>query len=161
MRAQILSALAIGIAAGCAAPPDQIPVSPSAGPGPNIMSAFDAGVIFTDVCLTRGPNFEDAVQGLSGFSFTQNAATGTYYHNTANLSVKVRDEQCSMVYGVNANTEAEIDAVVSGLADGTASVLQGTFAPSGIDVRSSRGPDDLRYFRLGIFSPVTYDRGPS
>ena len=147
--------LACGITASplalsaCSVPPDSIPVSPTAGPGPATLAAFDAGVIFADVCLTRGPNFEDAVQGLSGFPFTQNANTGTFYHNRANLSVKVRPSQCSMVYG----TKAPIDDVFSDLTKGTASVLAGS-APEGINVTSQVAADGVRYFRLGIFSPV-------
>ena len=141
-------AIAAGVSA-CTDPADSIRVSDTAGPDSAILSEFYEGVMFADVCLTRGPNFEDAYQGLSGFPVTQNARTGTYYHNTANLSVKVTSAQCSMVYGTN----SKVDDTVSGLAQGSASILQGP-APAGINVNSNIGPDGLRYFRLGIQSPV-------
>ena len=146
--------LAICLSAGCTAIPGEIPVSATAGPGPNVLSAFDAGVIFADAFLIRGANFEDHRQGLAGFPFTQNSATGTFYHNTANLSVKVTDAQCSMVYVANASNDAEIDNAVSGLAQGSRSALQGLPAPRGINVTSTAGPQGQRFFRLAIASPV-------
>ena len=149
MRFLIASFLGAFALTACMTSTGQIASSPNAGPGKETLSAFDAGVIFADVCLTRGPNFEGAKQGISGFPFTQNSGTGTYYHNRANLSVKVTNVQCSMVYGTN----APVDDTVKGLADGTASVLKAK-APRGINVTSQVAVDGIRYFRLGIKSPI-------
>lgn len=130
--------------AACAEVVDPTPVSQNASPGASLMSPYDAGVIFADVCLTRGPKFEQAAEGIEGFDFTQNAQTGTYYHKTVNLSVKVRKSECSMVYA----TKAATDAAVTGLAQGTASVISSP--PPGITVTSQQGPEEITYFRLGI-----------
>jgi hypothetical protein len=129
---------------GCMPATDTISASPTAGPGAAFMSPYDAGVIFADVCLTRGARFERAREGLVGFPFTQNTRTGTYYHNTANLSVKVSPQSCSMVYG----TRQDTDAAKRGLAQGTASVI--ATPPAGISVTSRNLPDGVTYFRLGL-----------
>ena len=147
-RIAILTCALMSLTA-CATTVAQIPASQTAGPGAEVMSAFDAGVIFADTCLIRGANFEDALEGLRVHNVTQNAVTGTYYHNRANLSVRVTPEQCSMVYA----TSQDVDSAVQGLAGGSASILQRP-APEGISVTSQLAADGLRYFRLGIQSPV-------
>ena len=108
------------------------------------MAPYDAGVIFADVCLTRGSAFQNAREGLQGFPFTQNAATGTFYHNTRNLSVKVTDKTCSLVFA----TDKSINDTVRELAKGSASLAPQP--PQGVKVTSSKAADGNTYFRLGI-----------
>jgi hypothetical protein len=112
------------------------------------MSPYDAGVIFADACLIRGAYFESATEGLRVHSMTQSASTGTYFHNTKNLSVKATKVSCSLVFA----SKASVDSTVSDLAKGTASIV-GT-PPRGITVTSQVAGDGLRYFRLGIKAPV-------
>ena len=150
MRSLMFSVLATISLGACTPPASTIPSSSTAGPGPQILSAFDAGIIFADTCLIRGPNFENSIEGLRVHNVTQNASTGTYYHNSANLSVRITPDQCSMVYG----TSQDVDAAVAGLGQGSASILQDRPAPAGISVTSRVAGDGLRYFRLGIQSPV-------
>ena len=128
--------------------PKAIPVSASAAPGAAFMSPYDAGVIFADACLIRGPFFENAVEGLRVHSMTQSASSGTYFHNTKNLSVKATKVSCSLVFA----SKASVDTTVAELARGTASVVR--TPPKGISVTSRVASDGLRYFRLGIKSPV-------
>ena len=82
-------------------------------------------------------------------NMTQNSRTGTYYHNTGNLSVKVTQKQCSLVFGTN----VPIDDVVDGAAKGTISIT-GPKPPKGIEITSKVAPDGLRYFRFAIRPPV-------
>lgn len=154
LRAAAISGAALLALSGCAETPTAIPVSASAGPGAQVLSAFDAGVIFADACLIRGPNFKGAAEGLRPHGFTQNAGTGTYFHNRANLSVKVRPAECSMVYG----SKGPVDATVSGFAKGTASLAPNP--PRNITVTSRVEADGLRYFRVGIKPPVILGQAP-
>ena len=125
-----------------------IPVSPNAVPGPAFMPSQEAGMIFAKACLSSGPNFEDAAEQLAAYPFTLHAITGTYYHNTANLSVRAAPESCSLVFA----TAETIDDTVAGLANGTLLGLQAR-PPAGIDVTSSKEQDGNVHFRIGIQSP--------
>lgn len=147
--AAALATLTACMDAGSATAPGSIPTSATAGPGSVEMSAFDAGVIFADTCLIRGANFEHATEGLRVHNMTQNSATGTYFHNRSNLSVKVTSQQCSMVFA----TSQPMDEVVAALAQGTTSIQPDV--PRGIDISSRPWPDGQRYFRVAIQSPVS------
>ncbi len=132
----------------------KIPVSRSAGPGQSVMSGYDAGVIFANTCLVRGPNFDNYAYGLRVHDVTRNEVTGTFYHNTANLSVRVADGQCSLVFFSDAST----DNVVSQLADGTLSIIAPV--PRNISVTSRAAPSgDGRYYRMAIQAPVVIPEG--
>ncbi len=139
---------------GTRAPAAPIPVSTTAGPGAGFMSPFDAGAIFADACLIRGTRFQTATEGLRVYNFTHNTQLGTYYHNTKNLSVKVKGNSCSLVFASNKS----VDATVSGLAKGTASITPNL--PRNVSITSSVAGDGLRYFRLGIKAPVVLGQTP-
>ncbi len=148
MRPVILSLVTACAFCACAAQGQTVSKSPDAGPGQRLLSPYDAGVIFADTCLIRGPNFEDAEEGVRVHNVTQNSETGTYYHNAANLSVKVANGQCSLVFA----TDKQVDDTVFQLAQGTVSMVYPV--PAGVDVTSRVEADGLRYFRIAIKAPV-------
>jgi hypothetical protein len=76
--------------------------APDAGPGQTLTTASAAGKLFAEVCLATAPSFVAAPLALSVQPFTQNSTTGTYYHNSLNLSFKLLDRDsglaCSLVF---------------------------------------------------------------
>ena len=130
----------------------KIPVKASAAPGTVTISAYDAGVIFANTCLVRGPNFDNYAYGLRVHNVTRNSDTGTFYHNRYDASVRVDNGQCSMVFFA----EAPISNVIADSAKGVASIIYP--APKGIDLTSRPSPFKKgRYFRFGIEAPVVLD----
>ena len=129
--------------------PQFIGESPAAGPGEAYMQPYDAAVIFADTCLIRGSGFEEALEGLRVHNVTRNSTTGTYYHNTANLSVKVTPQECSLVFA----TKQDKSEVIQELAEGTVSMIP--TPPRNISVTSRDLPDGNTYFRLGVKSPLS------
>jgi hypothetical protein len=113
------------------------------------MIPYDAAIIFADTCLIRGANFEDSLEGLRVHNVTRNSKTGTYYHNAANLSVRISEHTCSLVFA----TDQKSDTAVSELARGTLSMVTGA-VPRGVEITSRVEADGLRYFHLGINSPI-------
>ena len=149
MKRFALISTCLAMMSSCAPAINPIPSSANAGPGTNLMIPYDAAIIFADTCLIRGKNFDDYVEGLRVHNVTRNANTGTYYHNTANLSVRIAGDQCSLVFA----TDQDPDSAVSELARGTASMVAGP-VQRGIDITSRVEADGLRYFRLSIQSPI-------
>ena len=137
------------VVGACATVAQTISESPAAGPGEDYMEPYDAGVIFADTCLIRGSGFEDALEGLRVHNVTRNSTTGTYYHNTANLSVKVTSQECSLVFA----TRVDKSEVISGLAKGTVSMIPNP--PRSISVTSHEMDDGKTYFRVGVKSPLS------
>ncbi len=147
MRSRGLVFLFLFPLSACADVAGGIPVSPNAMPGPAFMPSQEAGEIFAKACLSSGPNFENAAENLEALPFTRHATNGTYYHNTANLSVRAVPESCSLVFA----TAETIDETVAGLANGTVLGLQAR-PPAGIDITSRKEQDGNVYFRIGIQS---------
>lgn len=87
---------------------EPIPSSPSAGPGSVRLSAAQAAQAFSRVCVASLPDFATAPQRL-GEGFVQNSTTGTYYNSRLNLSFKLIDGDCSMVFGSSANSASVLN----------------------------------------------------
>lgn len=122
-----------------------IPVNAGAGPGKSHPSPTLAAEIFAKVCIETAPGFQGAIPALANYPMVQNATTGTYYNRFENLSVKLFDGKCSLVFGSPAGPKA----VIPELASGTVKAL-GKRPPPGIDITSRAAPDGLRYFRMVI-----------
>ncbi|MGB1234358.1 MAG: hypothetical protein ACPG5U_01335 [Planktomarina sp.] len=138
--------LAGAILAGCAAPTPPSPqiAGVGVGPGNSLPSPRLAGEIFANVCLKTLPRFAGAKTAIAAYPFTQHPTSGTYYHDFENLSVKLHNDTCSMVFG----SPSDPAAVIPQLAQGTKATINPV--PRNIDITSRPGPDGLRYFRMGI-----------
>ena len=130
--------------AGCVGSDTQVSSKPNAGPGTQFTTPVEAGRIFAKACVLTEPTFKGAEKALLTYPITHSSTTGTYYHNSDNLSVKVHQGTCSLVFGANKST----DAVIDGLARGSMSVAPEL--PRDIDITSHKGPDGVTYFRLGL-----------
>lgn len=75
--------------------------SVNAGPGSRPATRNSAVALFTDVCVATAPTFADAPAVLAKKPVLQNANTGTYYHQTYDMSVKITPSGCSIVAGGN------------------------------------------------------------
>ena len=89
-----IAALGCALLAACAAPPS----SPNAGPGPVPAGGAAAGALFSQVCVANAGDLSGAASTLATLPFTQNANTGTYYHNRLNLSFNLARGECSLVF---------------------------------------------------------------
>jgi hypothetical protein len=82
------------------------PSLPTAGPGTTLVGPAVAGNLFVDICLANLPDFTGTPAALALEPFTQNTGTGTYYHDTLNLSIKLVTEngepKCSIVFAARA-----------------------------------------------------------
>ena len=123
--------------------------SPNARPGKNLIPPGLAGNFFTEVCLVTAPNFEEVPQSIAGEPFIRHQETGTYFHKFADLSIKVSDYGCSLVF----KSELSIDETISGLAAGVTKNAQNwnVTIPRNLDITSDPSPDgNGRYFRIGL-----------
>ncbi|WP_299917511.1 hypothetical protein [uncultured Roseobacter sp.] len=139
------------VLAGCAEG-QWTPQSPNARPGSDLLPPSFAGNFFTEICLTTAPSFEKVQQAIAGEPFVQDQKTGTYFHKFADLSIKVSDYGCSLVF----KSELSIDETVSELATGVTknAANWGVDIPPNIDVTSDASPDGRgRYFRIGVPRP--------
>lgn len=68
------------------------------GPGSTLVTVADATTMFNSVCVQTAPSFTKAASVLASMPFQQNPATGTYFHKNLNLSVKLANGGCSMVF---------------------------------------------------------------
>ncbi|MGB5557049.1 MAG: hypothetical protein WBN04_03450 [Paracoccaceae bacterium] len=96
-----LTALVLG---GCASTEGTRTAAASApgsevGPGPAAVDAVSASKLFNDVCGKTAPSFRKAPAVMAELPFRQNTATGTYYHQSLDLSFKLLPKRCSMVFG--------------------------------------------------------------
>jgi hypothetical protein len=129
--------------------PSRVAESPNAGPGSNLIQPDFAGNFFTEVCLTTAPDFVRVGQAIAGEPFVRNQSTGTYYHKFADLSIKVSDYGCSLVF----KSELSIDETISGVAQGVAKNAEnwGVTIPRNLDITSNPSPDGKgRYYRIGL-----------
>ena len=75
------------------------PVSTTAAPGAQDTNPQEAGRIFAAMCINTLPDYAGAAEAAAAFPLTQSASTGTYFHNSQNLSFKLTGDSCSMVAG--------------------------------------------------------------
>lgn len=123
--------------------------SADAEPGVDLIPPSFAGNFFTEICLTTAPSFERVGQAIAGEPFVQNSGTGTYYHKFADLSIKVSDYGCSLVF----KSEMSVDDTLSELAKGVTKNASnwGVTIPKNLDITSRPSPTgDGRYFRIGL-----------
>ncbi|MCG7492923.1 hypothetical protein [Thalassobius sp. Cn5-15] len=126
-----------------------VSLSPNAQPGEDLIPPSYAGNFFTEVCLRTAPNFTGVPQAISGEPFVQHQETGTYFHKFADLSVKVSDYGCSLVF----KSEADVDNTIAELAKGVTknAANWNVQIPRTLDVTSNASPDGKgRYFRIGL-----------
>lgn len=105
MRA-LLPLVLIGGIAACDAPTgtafsaqtaEKVPVSANAGPGPKDVTPKVGGALFNQICLQTAPSFQQAPAQIAKHPFVQSALTGTYFHQTIDLSIKLGPKRCSLV----------------------------------------------------------------
>jgi hypothetical protein len=126
--------------------------SASAQPGQDLIPPSFAGNFFTEICLTTAPSFENVSHAISGEPFVQHQKTGTYFHKYADLSIKVSDYGCSLVF----KSGLGVDETLSELAKGVSMNAEnwGVKIPRNIDISSNASPDGKgRYFRVGLRRP--------
>ena len=126
-----------------------IPARQNVSVGRRMIDPYDAGVIFADVCLVRGENFEHYAYGLRVHNVTRDAETSLFAHNRYSLSVRIADGQCSVLFyseGPLEETLAEIvvgaNSIISPLSDGIELSSFPTASPDG------------RMYYIGIDAPV-------
>jgi hypothetical protein len=127
----------------------RIPVLEDATVGRGVISAYDAGVIFADVCLRRGENFDHYAYGLRVHNVTRDRESGVFAHDRYRLSVRVSDESCSVLFYSDMPLEqALFDSVL-----GARSIVRPV--PDGIEVshRPAAEPDGSMIL-LRIDAPV-------
>jgi hypothetical protein len=123
--------------------------SPDARPGENLIPPEFAGNFFTEICLVTAPSFDRVPQAISGEPFVRHATTGTYFHKFADLSIKVSDYGCSLVF----RSEMSVDETISGLAAGVQKNAANwdVVIPRNLDITSKPSPISTgRYFRIGL-----------
>lgn len=127
----------------------RIPVREDATVGRGVISAHDAGVIFANVCLRRGENFDHYAYGLRVHNVTRDRDSGVFAHNRYRLSVRVSDDSCSILFYSDMPLErAVFDSVL-----GARSIVRPV--PDGIEVshRPAAEPDGWMIL-LEIDAPV-------
>lgn len=145
LRTLALVAAAVGL---CACQPTDTPAtmtapviktSAQAGPGSNPITAARARSVFASLCVTQrgSPSGTEAAAAADGF--VKNTTYGTYYHPRDNLSVKLINGDCSMVF-VSSASATELREALTSLASGAPAVR---FAPS-------VSPDATRYYNARI-----------
>ncbi len=70
---------------------------------PGIKSVDIASVIpiFEDLCINTSPSFRRTAAEATKYGMIQSEKTGTFFHQTLNLSVNIRNGKCSMVFASN------------------------------------------------------------
>ena len=152
MLKSILSVvLFVSLVAGCVTAAG-VAQSPNARPGHDLIPPSFAGNFFTEICLSTAPSFDNVPQAISGEPFVQDQVTGTYFHKYADLSIKVSDYGCSLVF----QSELGIDETIAELAKGVRmnSENWGVEIPWNIDITSIPSPlGNGRYYRIGLPRP--------
>lgn len=103
-----LGALLLTLSA-CAEPAENTQVAP----GQLAASGNAAGTIFAQTCLGTGPQFASLPQAAANLPMTQSPQSGTYFHNTLDISVARTGQgssgRCSIVFGTAGEPVAEMD----------------------------------------------------
>ncbi len=102
--------------------PASIQRSANAGPGTRSVSLARAEETFFDVCIQNGPSFQGTETAAANLGFVQNTRTATYYHPRYNLSVKLVDGTCSMVFMSN-DGQVEVEQALEALSTSTTTVI--------------------------------------
>ncbi len=143
-RALTILAASTLLLSACAQPP----VSATAGPSTAPASPVTAGTLFAKGCLQQLPSFSGTPAALSTEPVTQRESSGTYYHNSQNLSLKVvqtsEGPYCSVVFGTTGNSDQVINAfgtAASQAAPGLQANLILDFVP---------GPDNTTYYNARV-----------
>lgn len=143
MRASVFFACAAAFLAACDGPGSHI-ARDDIGPGPKLLDPLLPGEVFAQICLTEYPNLQAARNKSVSSGFTPDSTTGTYYNNRSNISVKITEDECSLVFG----SKDEPDVVIPRLAKGTVNFVPNP--PRNISITSRMENDGLRYYRMGI-----------
>lgn len=102
IKIKTLLSLAVGLATLTACVEPTTTAAPSSatftGPGSDQVSMTEALAIYDTVCIKNAPGFAGSKTPLGAMPFQQNPATGTYFHKTLDLSVKLEGNACSMVF---------------------------------------------------------------
>lgn len=131
---------ALACVAACAAPP----VSPTAGPNPTPANPAAAGALFAQACIQQLPAFSGTAAALANQPVTQREASGIYYHNDQNISVRLLASStgpaCQMTFGTNVARDVAVNTFFSA----ASAAAPGAQADIVQDV--TRGVDGLLYF---------------
>lgn len=91
-----------------------IKVSANAGPGANPISTARARSVFASLCVATGGSLSATEAAAAADGFIRHASFGTYYHPRDNLSVKLIEGDCSMVFA-SAASAAELQEALTSL----------------------------------------------
>ncbi|MFK7764858.1 MAG: hypothetical protein AB8B62_16465 [Roseobacter sp.] len=83
------------------APQTTLARSNSAGPGPKLVPASVAAQFFEALCGNARAGRSAVEQAAAVNGFVQNTRTTTYYQQSYNLSVKLVEAKCSLVFASN------------------------------------------------------------
>lgn len=103
LRPAVFGACLLALSACDATPPavqavPEVTRSAVAGPGSLPASAAVATQAFTALCGLAGQGRESVEAAAARNGFVQNTRTTTYYHQQYDLSVKLTDTACSIVF---------------------------------------------------------------
>lgn len=144
ISAPILKAVAAICLAGIVSACSQPPVSADAVPGAQPANPATAGALFAKGCLATLPDFAGTPAALASEPVTQRQASGVYYHNIENLSLKVvrttAGAYCSVVFGTPVG---EGDAVA---AFGSAARAITPTTTADVEITVTPAPGGLTYY---------------
>ncbi|SMO54790.1 hypothetical protein SAMN06265380_102159 [Ruegeria faecimaris] len=103
--------------------PPEIKRSSNAGPGANPVSAGQATAYFRALCGQAELGRSALEDAAAANGFVQNSKTTTYFHQKQDLSVKLTDTACSIVFVSNENPST---------VNGTFNALQSDLGPISI-----------------------------
>ncbi len=79
-----------------------VAASAEVGPGKGKVDAIFGSLMFSDICAKTLPRFRSAPSVLAKMRFKQSPETGTYFHQSLDMSVKLFEQNgrqvCSMVF---------------------------------------------------------------
>ena len=140
LRTFIVTAALVAAASGCMQPS----VSATAAPGAAPASPATAGQLFAKGCLQQLPSFAGTPAAIANDPITRRQSSGTYYHNTQNLSLKLLPGYCSVVFGTTGNTDDVINAF------GTAASAAAPGVQADITLDFTPGPEGLTYYNARV-----------
>ena len=103
-----------------------------AAPGTAPISLERARAVFSSLCIAGRGSRTTTEKAAAEAGFVKSASTGTYYHPRDNLSVKLIDGDCSMVFASQA-PERDLRAALTSLTSGSPPVLFGPARQFGAD----------------------------
>ena len=134
------AAVAMLILSACGQPP----VSADARPGAEPANPATAGALFAKGCLATLPDFAGTPAALAAEPVTQRKASGVYYHNTQNLSLKrvatSTGAYCSVVFGTPLDEQQAVAAF------GAAARAAAPTAVADVEITVTPAPGGLTYY---------------